>query len=150
MHRGGPGASLCLKFGLLLFILTVTGALRREAVLVRTQACSAAIVLSTPLHSLFSSVSDFEPGPMHLWQGDWLGGRWKFSVIIDAGSTGSRVHIYRYKVTRNGLATVQQPFRSHKVTPGLSDYAEQPQSVGESLGPLLQYAYGLVSSCPIA
>lgn len=109
-----------------------------------------AIILSTASHSLAQSLCrniGLDPNLIHLQlvQGDWLGGHWKFSVIIDAGSTGSRVHIYRYKVSRSGLATVQQPFRSHKVTPGLSDYAEQPHSVGESLGPLLQYAYGLVS-----
>lgn len=79
-------------------------------------------------------------------QGDWLGGPWKSVVIIDAGSTGSRVHIYQYKVSGAGLATVKQPFNSLKVTPGLSDYADQPQSVGESLGPLLEYAYKLVSA----
>ena len=79
-------------------------------------------------------------------QGDWLGGPWKSVVVIDAGSTGSRVHIYQYKVSGAGLATVKQPFSSLKVTPGLSDYADQPQNVGESLSPLLEYAYKLVSA----
>ena len=74
-------------------------------------------------------------------QGDWLGNAWQSTVIIDAGSTGSRIHIYQYKVSRAGLAVVRQPVSSLKVTPGLSAYAVQPKNVGESLGLLLEYAY---------
>jgi len=62
-------------------------------------------------------------------------------VFIDAGSTGSRIHIYQYKISRAGLAVVEQPVSSLKITPGLSAYAGQPEDVGQSLGPLLEYAY---------
>ena len=44
-------------------------------------------------------------------------------------------------MSRAGLAVVQQPFSSLKVTPGLSEYARQPENVGQSLRPLLEYAY---------
>ncbi len=44
-------------------------------------------------------------------------------------------------MSRAGLAVVQQPVSSLKVTPGLSEYARQPENVGQSLGPLLEYAY---------
>ena len=83
-----------------------------------------------------------------LHQGDWLGNVWQSTVIIDAGSTGSRIHIYQYKVSKTGLALVQQPVSSLKVTPGLSAYAEQPENVGESLTPLLEYAYKQVTPLP--
>ncbi|KAL3136987.1 hypothetical protein ABBQ32_006584 [Trebouxia sp. C0010 RCD-2024] len=73
--------------------------------------------------------------------GDWLGNAWQSTVIIDAGSTGSRIHIYQYKASKAGLAMVQQPVSSLKVTPGLSAYAGQPENVGQSLAPLLEYAY---------
>ncbi|DBB04521.1 TPA: Golgi apyrase [Trebouxia sp. C0004] len=73
--------------------------------------------------------------------GTWLGSTWQSTVVIDAGSTGSRIHIYQYKGSRAGLALVQQPVSSLKVTPGLSEYARQPENVGQSLGPLLEYAY---------
>ena len=75
------------------------------------------------------------------FQAALIGSAWKHTVIIDAGSTGSRIHIYQYKASRAGLAVVQQPVSSLKVTPGLSDYAGQPENVGLSLGPLLEYAY---------
>ena len=76
-----------------------------------------------------------------LRQGNWIGNAWQSTVIIDAGSTGSRIHIYQYKVSRAGLAVVQQPVSSLKVTPGLSAYAGQPENVGAALAPLLEYAY---------
>ncbi|KAA6427188.1 MAG: hypothetical protein FRX49_02945 [Trebouxia sp. A1-2] len=38
-------------------------------------------------------------------------------------------------------AAPMQPVSSLKVTPGLSEYARQPENVGQSLGPLLEYAY---------
>ncbi len=44
-------------------------------------------------------------------------------------------------MSRAGLAVVQQPVTSLKVTPGLSEYARQPENVGQSLGPLLEYAH---------
>lgn len=99
--------------------------------------------LVTPFFSL-KSESCFS-----LQQGDWFGNPWQSSVIIDAGSTGSRIHIYQYKASKPGLAIVQQPVSSLKVTPGLSTYAGQPENVGESLLPLLEYAYKQVPQCPV-
>ena len=78
---------------------------------------------------------------MTLKQGVITGAAWRYTVIIDAGSTGSRIHIYQYKSSRAGLAVVQQPVSSLKITPGLSAYAGQPDNVVLSLGPLLEYAY---------
>lgn len=110
-----------------------TQALQREAVLVMSTCVT--------LHSERLSLTLLTESYFPLHQGDWLGNAWQSTVIIDAGSTGSRIHIYQYKVSTAGLAVVQQPVSSLKVTPGLSSYAGQPESVGESLTPLLEYAY---------
>lgn len=113
--------------------------LQREAVLVITRQERYAWV---PKHLLFALCAAASSALTYsMQQGDWLGNAWQSTVIIDAGSTGSRIHIYQYKVSRAGLAVVRQPVSSLKVTPGLSAYAVQPENVGQSLGSLLEYAY---------
>ena len=64
-------------------------------------------------------------------------GRW--TIIIDAGSSGSRVHVYEVGRSASGLAQLTHP-ASLKVSPGLSAFAEAPQYAGQSLLPLLSFA----------
>jgi Golgi nucleoside diphosphatase len=68
---------------------------------------------------------------------------WEFAVIIDAGSTGSRVHVYRYYTSSSNnspWAAVELPEAVHKTTPGLSSYAFNSKTAANSLQPLLKFA----------
>ena len=60
-------------------------------------------------------------------------------IVVDAGSTGSRLHLYTLDYAGSGLPTVQQGL-SHKTVPGLSAYAAQPHLAGQSLAPLINFA----------
>lgn len=77
----------------------------------------------------------------------------KYAVVIDAGSTGSRVHIFKFSKARKGdLELESDDFDQLK--PGLSAYADEPEKGARSLKPLLERALkavpdGLHSSTPI-
>ena len=62
--------------------------------------------------------------------------------MIDAGSSGTRVHVYTYEAPVDGssYATVLLPERKLKVQPGLSSYAAHPDASGASLEPLILFA----------
>lgn len=68
----------------------------------------------------------------------------QYVVILDAGSTGSRVHIYEFE----SLAENQSPDTAPKLLsevfeltrPGLSHYPDDAKSSAESLNPLLRLA----------
>ncbi|CAA2977787.1 apyrase-like [Olea europaea subsp. europaea] len=67
-----------------------------------------------------------------------------YAVIFDAGSTGSRVHVFRFDQDLNLL---RQRFRASchgMTTPGLSSYADDPKAAADSLRPLLQKAEAAV------
>ncbi|KAL6594019.1 hypothetical protein ACP70R_048920 [Stipagrostis hirtigluma subsp. patula] len=61
----------------------------------------------------------------------------RFSVIIDAGSTGTRAHVFsagpdgRPDLARSAVM---------RVSPGLSSFAAEPARAGESLKPLMEFA----------
>jgi guanosine-diphosphatase len=58
--------------------------------------------------------------------------------MIDAGSTGSRIHVYKFN---NCLASPTFEYEVFKQTrPGLSSYAGNPTQAAESLDPLLREA----------
>lgn len=64
-----------------------------------------------------------------------------YAVVIDAGSSGTRVHIFAYvPASGHGYSTVKLPQRVLKVEPGLSYYATAPNAAGESIRPLIEYA----------
>ncbi|KIM48649.1 hypothetical protein M413DRAFT_82901 [Hebeloma cylindrosporum] len=85
----------------------------------------------------------------------WLAGR-HFGIVIDAGSSGSRLQIYSWKDPRtlrvdshpelaNRLPKVEKGTRDDtlwvsKVEPGLSSLADNPEAVGTYLRPLLSHA----------
>ncbi|KAJ3677381.1 hypothetical protein LUZ60_003105 [Juncus effusus] len=69
----------------------------------------------------------------------------KFSVIIDAGSTGSRIHIIGFRPDRKSRNPIPVMIDfgitdSKKSTPGLSSYSSDPENSGESLVGLIDFA----------
>lgn len=85
----------------------------------------------------------------------WLAAR-RFGVVIDAGSSGSRLQIYSWKdpgvvlaekgdIVRNTLPKVEKGVQVGedwitKVEPGLSSFADNPEGVAGYLEPLIQHA----------
>lgn len=85
----------------------------------------------------------------------WLAAR-RFGVVIDAGSSGSRLQIYSWKdpgvvlaeqddIVRNTLPKVEKGVKAGedwitKVEPGLSSFADNPEGVASYLEPLIQHA----------
>lgn len=69
------------------------------------------------------------------------GNKRSYGIVIDAGSSGSRIHVFRYKqglipeVDLIGLESL-----SLKRTPGLSSFADSPNLAGSSLKEQLEFA----------
>lgn len=60
------------------------------------------------------------------------------AIIVDAGSSGSRLHLYEYSQNQN-LPLIKEIF-TESVKPGLSSYANHPEQAGESLKKLFDDA----------
>ncbi|KAH9952162.1 nucleoside phosphatase family-domain-containing protein [Amylocystis lapponica] len=82
----------------------------------------------------------------------WLAAR-RFGVVIDAGSSGSRLQIYSWRDTRalahsqplDVLPKVEKGTQdseqwSIKVEPGISSFATNPEAIAPYLAPLLEHA----------
>ena len=70
-----------------------------------------------------------------------------YSVVIDAGSSGSRVHIYKLDWTESKQSqgqvmfpNLELPEPKLKTKPGLSSFALHPDAAGESLSDLIAFA----------
>ena len=67
----------------------------------------------------------------------------EYAIVIDAGSTGSRVHVFKF--TRNKKKDLDLHFDEFdQLKPGLSSYAEDPKAAAKSLDPLLLKALDVV------
>ncbi|MBA0843297.1 hypothetical protein Goarm_000499, partial [Gossypium armourianum] len=66
----------------------------------------------------------------------------KYGIIIDGGSTGTRIHVIRYRVDggKNPVFDFKEGLDSLRVNPGLSAYAEDLAGAGYSLKELLEFA----------
>lgn len=62
----------------------------------------------------------------------------KFVVMIDAGSTGSRVHVYEFDTCKSPPALLKEEFKMLK--PGLSSFDTDTIGAASSLDPLLEVA----------
>ncbi|GLU17074.1 hypothetical protein SLE2022_334710 [Rubroshorea leprosula] len=65
----------------------------------------------------------------------------KYRIIIDGGSTGTRIHVFRYTV-EGGIVVFdfkEDGLVSMRVSPGLSAYAGDPENAGLSVMRLLEF-----------
>ncbi|KAH9912853.1 nucleoside phosphatase family-domain-containing protein [Epithele typhae] len=66
----------------------------------------------------------------------------QFALMIDAGSTGSRIHIYKFNNCGPSPAYEYEVFKM--LQPGLSSFRDSPRGAAESLDPLLEEAKRVV------
>src|SRR3990167_775198 len=62
-----------------------------------------------------------------------------YAIIVDAGSSGSRLHIFEYNNTAKRVPVIKDIF-SEATKPGLSSFAEHPEDASSSLKKLLDDA----------
>lgn len=55
-----------------------------------------------------------------------------YKIYIDAGSSGSRIHLFQYETVNNGVPNITEVF-SENVKPGISSFINNPQNAGASL-----------------
>ncbi|CAN0265119.1 unnamed protein product, partial [Ectocarpus fasciculatus] len=67
-----------------------------------------------------------------------------YLVMVDAGSSGCRAHVFRYGMLSNGQLYILPKHVSFKAKPGLSSFDKTPAQAGASLGPLVDFAKSIV------
>jgi hypothetical protein len=72
----------------------------------------------------------------------------QYTIVVDAGSSGSRLHIFQYDTAYDKTSSVPviQDIFSESVKPGLSSYANNPDAAGASLKKLLDDAIAQLNS----
>lgn len=69
----------------------------------------------------------------------------RFGIVIDGGSSGSRIHVYGWRIGEEMVPEIDFAASGEmKVNPGLSAYAQEPERAGESLAGLLEFGKGHV------
>ncbi|KAI9276028.1 nucleoside phosphatase GDA1/CD39 [Sporodiniella umbellata] len=69
----------------------------------------------------------------------------KYALMVDAGSTGSRIHVYRFhQCNRQDPVRLEEEELFAQTQPGLSAFADAPHKAAESLDVLLKGALELV------
>ncbi|KAJ4491767.1 nucleoside phosphatase family-domain-containing protein [Lentinula lateritia] len=68
----------------------------------------------------------------------------QYALMIDAGSTGSRIHVYKFNNCGSSPSYEYEVFKQRQ--PGLSKFAGQPNDAAESLDVLLDEAVRVVPS----
>jgi len=67
-----------------------------------------------------------------------VSGPFVYNIVLDAGSTGSRIHIYKFKQQGKQLQLISDGF--HQLKPGLSAFPDNPEQAAQSLKPLMAEA----------
>ncbi|XP_020207809.1 probable apyrase 6 [Cajanus cajan] len=62
----------------------------------------------------------------------------RYRIIVDGGSTGTRVHVFKYRSDRE-LEFGEEGLASMRVNPGLSAFAEDPGGAGGSVAELVEF-----------
>jgi len=65
----------------------------------------------------------------------WVEDPTSYAIVIDGGSSGSRVHVYSMHVEHGKMPRLKAKEAVLKVQPGLSTFSEDPSKAGESLRP---------------
>jgi hypothetical protein len=78
---------------------------------------------------------------------------WRYLTIVDAGSSGCRAHVFRWRPAPHGV-DVDPRHPNLKVKPGLSTFESHPSDAGASLKPMLDFVLNEIpedqwSSSPI-
>lgn len=66
-----------------------------------------------------------------------------YAVIVDAGSSGCRVHVFKLEWDKSGVSKIPHvhlPDHKLKVKPGLSSFKDNPSAAGPSLEGIMKFA----------
>src|SRR5215218_7109612 len=81
------------------------------------------------------SLSTVAAIPLFLFSSLGFSSSLHYSMVVDAGSSGSRLYIYQYD-TSTGVPTITKLYSSDNLKPGLSTFADKPAEVQNYLKPL--------------
>ena len=92
-----------------------------------------------------------QPPPPEELEGedDWLRNR-QYGIVIDAGSSGSRIYVYSWQKKSSNTAIKLEKADEDgkkfelKEKPGISTFAVNPEGAGPHLEPLLKFAYSAI------
>jgi guanosine-diphosphatase len=63
----------------------------------------------------------------------------QYALMMDAGSTGSRIHVYKFNYCNSELPVLEDEV-FEQLKPGLSSFASKPTDAADSIVPLLEIA----------
>jgi len=89
----------------------------------------------THANPIYAPGADYDPAARDATEKFPVG----YGVMLDAGSTGSRVHVYRWLWDGGSLPNVTDDF-FYEIKPGVSSFKDDPSHAGDSIQPLLDYA----------
>ncbi|XP_034537300.1 ectonucleoside triphosphate diphosphohydrolase 6 isoform X2 [Notolabrus celidotus] len=112
--------------------------------------CLLAYLMFVKRHYAASNPEDFRNPPHYKPGSDQVtddtvpsSGRFRYGIMFDAGSTGTRVHVFKFQTeSREAPTLAHETFRAIK--PGLSAYADDPEQCKAGIAELLEVAKSTV------